>query len=141
MGALLGTHVFLSLIQAYVQFPLFLTLYIFVALLILLPGFRVWLTTSVLLPYIPGLLVLISSFLLRRLVMETSAPKRIGILFPREYKWWDLILTVAYLPLGGFYSVIRMLYSCLSCPCIWEEWRRRWYLSTRTYHTWHTWGL
>ena len=116
--ALLGTHLFLSLIQAYVQFPLFLMLYIFVSFLIILPDFRVWLVTSLLLQYLPGLLVIISSFLLRRLLMEASAPKRIGILFPREFKWWDLLLTVAYLPLGGFYSVIRMSYSCLSCPCM-----------------------
>ena len=49
--------------------------------------------------------------------MESSAPKRVGILFPREFVFWDAVLTVTYLPLGVIYTFIRMFYSCLQCPC------------------------
>ena len=49
--------------------------------------------------------------------METSAPKRIGILFAREYHFWDALLTITYLPLGVIYASIRMIYSCVQCPC------------------------
>jgi hypothetical protein len=49
--------------------------------------------------------------------METSAPKRIGILFAREYPFWDALLTITYLPLGIIYTFIRMGYSCVQCPC------------------------
>ena len=101
----------------YLQFPLFFAVYILAEALIAIPPFRDWFLESIVLQYSKTMLVLLVCWVLRRVLMETSAPKRVGLLFPREFAGWDMLLTMTYLPLGVVYTFIRMFYSCIQCPC------------------------